>query len=252
MLALLAVRWQIRAATERVRQRMKIRHDEREAVARDLHDTLLQGTQSLVLQLDTLHTQVNDAVISKRIDDLATLARRNLIEGRDKVAALRQDHAGDDDPLAHCLRTIEALCRQHGVTLRVTLSGSPRPIRQDASEELVPIVNEAIANALRHSKGTTISLDIRFGWRTFMVSVADDGVGLSDAVIRDGGMDGHWGLRGIRERTALLRGEARFEPTLPRGTTVTVRIPARRLYHPAPFAALRRTRRRLSVSINSA
>jgi signal transduction histidine kinase len=213
------------------RARLQERHGERERIARDLHDTLLQGSQGLILRLHAISqsAQTPDNVRTQ-LESAMQLAERNLAEGRERVNALRDGpFAGRD--LATALADVHAEYAGQGTNpLRLTVEGTPPVLQPDAVEEVFLIGREAIRNALRHAQASAIEVELSFGSRCFLLHVRDDGVGIAD----DDADHGHWGLQGMRERAQRLGAELQLWTRPGLGTEVALAVPARRLYHRRP------------------
>jgi len=224
------IRLQIRFATSRVQNHMRIRFDEREAVARDLHDTFLQSTQALVLQLGTLADIAADTELKKRIFVLAKMSSDALVEGRDKVGFLRSQHQTSGDEVAKLVRLGVGMSSQYNNTFSTKIYGSPRPLNQLANDELLPLVSELLINAFRHARATSITLSLSFGFWRCVVAVSDNGIGIDHAVVAKGRKEGHWGIKGVEERAARIGGSVRFHRLRTGGTKVVVITPARRIY----------------------
>jgi len=213
------------------RARLQERHGERERIARDLHDTLLQGSQGLILRLHAISqsAQTPDSVRTQ-LESAMQLAERNLAEGRERVNALRDGpFAGRD--LATALADVHAEYAGQGTNpLRLTVEGTPPPLQPDAVEEVFLIGREAIRNALRHAEASAIEVELSYGSRCFLLHVRDDGVGIAD----DDAGHGHWGLQGMRERAQRLGAELQLWTRPGLGTEVALAVHARRLYHRRP------------------
>lgn len=213
------------------RARLQERHGERERIARDLHDTLLQGSQGLILRLHAISqsAQTPDGVRTQ-LESAMQLAERNLAEGRERVNALRDGpFAGRD--LATALADVHAEYAGQGTNpLRLTVEGTPPVLQADAVEEVFLIGREAIRNALRHARASAIEVELSYGSRCFLLHVRDDGVGIAD----DDAGHGHWGLQGMRERAQRLGAELQLWTRPGLGTEVALAVPARRLYHRRP------------------
>ncbi len=224
------VRSAMNLASAGARRRMQIRSDEREAVARDIHDTLLQTTQALLLRLTMLGDGVADETTKKNIADLALSTREAIVEGRGKVKFLRTQTLSDSDAISRLIRTAASLSVQHEIAFHTKVAGHPRRLSEPATEELVPILSEALNNAFVHAKAKTVTLSLAFGFWKFVATVLDDGIGIDEAIVHRGAPEGHWGIRGAVERTKRIGGRLRIEKRRPQGTKVEVSVPVHRAY----------------------
>lgn len=230
-LLVLAVRIRSGQLAALFRARLQERNGERERIARDLHDTLLQGSQGLILRLHAIsQSPQTPEQVRGQLESAMQLAERNLAEGRERVNALREGpFAGRD--LASALADVHAEYAGHGTNpLRLTVEGATPPLQPDAAEEVFLIGREAIRNALRHANASAIEVELSYGTRCFLLHVRDDGVGIAD----ENAGHGHWGLQGMRERAQRLGAELQLWTRPGLGTEVALAVPARRLYHRRP------------------
>lgn len=226
--ALLALVWlaysmRMRVVAGRVRLRMAERFEERERIARELHDTLLQAIQSLTLRFqlavdDLPPRQPGRPSLIQAIDT----ADRVIAEGRDRVHDLRSREGGDIEQIVRDLIAQQdfAACVQTGVTSH----GTPRAMDPLALDEVTRIAGEALFNIRRHAQATRIVAEIRHG-PSFVLRIADDGIGI-DPELAAKGKQGHFGLAGMRERARKLRGSLSIRPLPDRGTELILTIPA--------------------------
>jgi signal transduction histidine kinase/ligand-binding sensor domain-containing protein len=193
---------QIRA---KVRGRLEVRLAERERIARDLHDTLLQGVEGLVLRFQAVANRIaRREPVGELLERALERADQVLEEGRDRVMNLREG-AGDVGDLAQALAAAgEQLALMYPVEFRASVEGVARDLHPIVREELLFIGREALANAFRHASASMIEVEVSYGDRTLKVRVRDDGRGIDAEVVRNG-RPGHWGLPGIRERARNIR-----------------------------------------------
>ena len=210
------------------------RLNERTRIARDLHDTLLQSFQGLLLRfqtaLDLLPGRSAEAkqVLASAIDQAADA----ITEGRDAVQGLRASTIETND-LADSIRALgEELASENGdkATLRVEVQGTQRVLHPIVRDEIFRIAGEALRNAVRHASARQIEVEIRYDERQMRLRVRDDGIGIDPAVLRAEGRAGHFGLRGMRERSKLAGGKLTVWSGLDAGTEVELTIPASHAY----------------------
>ena len=234
VLALLVMAVRIRSGqlAALVRARLQERHGERERIARDLHDTLLQGSQGLILRLHAI-SQSAQATPSVRssLEAAMQLAEQNLAEGRERVAALRDGPAAGQDLVSALAHVHEEFAGEGVNPLRLTIEGAPPPLQAHAAEEVFLIGREAIRNALHHAHADAIEVELAYGRTCLLLHVRDDGRGMTDT---HGSADGHWGMQGMRERARRLGGELRVWSRPGLGTEVALSIPASRIYRQRP------------------
>ncbi|WP_049622171.1 sensor histidine kinase [Frateuria defendens] len=221
--------WRLRLASERLRLRFEARMLERESIARDLHDTLLQGVQGLLLSLQTqVVTLRPDDARRGALDAAIRQAREMVTEGRDKIVTLRGHADGELMGLVQSVQVIgENLAAIHGPAFGVSVAGAERPLCLGAQMEILEIVREGLRNAFIHARAARIEADIRYSAASLRITVRDDGRGLDEAVLREGRRAGHWGLVGMRERAERLGARLALRPGTPRGTELELTVPAR-------------------------
>jgi signal transduction histidine kinase len=221
---------QLARAKRRARMRaLKARFEERTRLARELHDTLLQGVTGIALQLSVVLPQVRTApdAAAAMLEHIVDLAVATSREARQAVWDMRPVALDEND----FPRAVEAAARQlaadAAITVRVSVAGRARPLPVKHQAVVLRIVREAVANAVRHAQARSIRLQLRYGAGRLHVAVTDDGRGF--AVETDfHSYEGHWGLLGMQERASGLGGALSVRSAPARGTTVALVLPYRR------------------------
>lgn len=223
--------WRIAQMTARVIDRMRTRVDERERIARTLHDTFLQSVHSLTLRFHGIKAVLpHDDAIHRRIDEALDAADAVAEEGREQLMDLRVNHASRGD-LATALEAAGSIAAaQHGVTFLLQEHGVRRALQGDVQDELFAIAREAIGNALRHAGGSTVSVQLHYGAASLVLEVRDDGRGLPEEVRRAGHRERHWGLAGMRERAARIGAKLAILGAPGAGTSVVLTLRASLAY----------------------
>ena len=226
-----ACRWRLRQHAARLQARMEAQQAERERIARELHDTLLQGTQAMILHFHNASMAIAEddparAAMLRALDD----ADRMLGEGRDHVHDLR---AGDDAGArwsAILRREGERLAAQHGIVFRYAQEGEARQLHARAAHEIYRIASEALRNAFQHARAQVVEVTVRYARGGIELLVRDDGQGLPPVVAAHGQIPGHWGMPGMRERAARLGARLSVDGRDGGGTQWRLRVPARRAW----------------------
>ncbi len=218
-------------------QRARIRlHDllrERERIARELHDTLLQGTQGLVLNFQVIAGEMGrEDDRRRRMEALLDEADSVIAQARDRVYDLRDlDNEQADLPAA--LAVVGAdLAAGTSTSFEVRTSADLPQTRPDVRSEVFLAVREALLNAFQHASARTIVLELRRRRRTFVILVRDDGRGIDPLLVSAGGREGHWGLTGMRERAERLGGRVAVAGVAGGGTEVCIELPGRVVFVP--------------------
>jgi signal transduction histidine kinase/ligand-binding sensor domain-containing protein len=215
----------LRQVAYQVRSRVEERAHERERIARELHDTLLQGVQGLIIRFQCV---ADDLPAGEPIRDLleSALDRADqlLAEGRESVLNLR---LSDDRPLEVILCELAEL-QPFAPEVRIDVGtiGTSRPLRSVVVEEVVRIAGEALFNAARHARPQLVELRLTFGRKAMRFDFIDDGIGFDMRLARVAEQKGHFGLVGMRERAERMGATLSIRSAPGSGTTVSLTIPA--------------------------
>jgi signal transduction histidine kinase len=199
--------------------------DERQRMAREIHDTLAQGLTGIVTQLQaaeraTDRTPADPAGLRRHLAAATRLARDSLTEARRSVDALRPE------PLEGC-RLSEALVgvaeswsALNMIPVRVATTGAACPIDPEAEFALLRAAQEALANVARHAHATRVGLTISYMENEVALDVRDDGVGFDPTGLGHG-----FGLVAMRQRIERLSGSLQVESEPGGGTAVSACVP---------------------------
>ncbi|HVN85211.1 MAG TPA: sensor histidine kinase, partial [Candidatus Binatia bacterium] len=217
---------------------LETRVSERTRIARELHDTLLQSFHGLLLRFQTaMDLLPNRAAEAKQLLGSAIgQAADAITEGRDAVQGLRASTV-EPNALGDAIRVIgkELAVEASGgdVTLNVEVQGVPRNLHPIVRDEVFRIAGEALRNAFRHAQAKQIEVELRYDERSLRLRVRDDGKGIAADVLSRGGREGHFGLRGMRERAKGIGGELTVWSRPEAGTEVELILPGARAYAPS-------------------
>ena len=237
-LGVLLYRWRVAAHCRRVQERIEARLAERERIARELHDTLLQGTQALSLQIEAgLEGLAPSDPRRQRLSRALDQADATLAEARDRVQDLRRHQ----EPAELSLALSEAidLLRPddpNAPQVKAERRGKLRPLVNAIWHEAFRLGLEAAQNALQHAKATTITVRVDYADDALTLTVADDGMGLPTGTPSHAdGSDrlaapGHFGLRGLHERAHQMGGTLDIRSAPGEGTQITLRVRASGAY----------------------
>jgi len=222
----------LRQVTRQVRVRMGERFDERERIARDLHDTLLQSVQGLILKFHALARQVPADEVRQAMGQALDHADQVLAEGRDRVRSLR----GTDDTLSDLAAAFQRVAKEsspeRAADVKVVIEGNVRQLDPMVLEESFSIAREALLNALHHSGGLHVEVEIAYDPKQFRLRVRDDGRGIDPSVLKQGGRPDHWGLPGMRERAQKIGAQLELWSRPDAGTEVELTVPGATAYRP--------------------
>jgi signal transduction histidine kinase/ligand-binding sensor domain-containing protein len=218
------VAWQV--YRWRVRQ-VKARYDavlaERNRIAREIHDTLAQGFVGISLQLELISQALSTSkeTAQRLVAQAQASVQRGLAEARRSIWDLRSQETANDDLAAKLSRVAAQVNSTTNVKANLQVFGTRRPLPSKVEDELVKIGQEAIANAVRHANAKHVNVDLSFDSRKLVLAVTDDGRGFSPES-NGSGSDGHYGLRGMRERAEQIKADLKVESAPGRGTSILV------------------------------
>jgi len=231
---LLAAPYQLRLrqAAQHCNIRMEERVNERTRIARDLHDTLLQRFQVLLLKFHAVTYILPDrpAEAQRTLNSAIEEARQAIAEGRDAVQGLRSSTMVTND-LARAIGTFgEGLAAdqtgRNSPDFRVHVEGTPRELAPILRNEVYRIAVEALRNSFRHAGARRIEVDICYDKRQFRMNVRDNGKGIDPQVLNQGGRAAHHGLPGMHERAKLLGAKLAIWSQPDSGTEIELIVPA--------------------------
>ncbi len=227
---------------ERLRYGMEARERERTRWAREIHDESIQGIGALRLQLANARDVDNGEGLRKTVDTVLEGLGTEIDQLRHLITELRPA-ALDDLGLAAAL---EALARRAqaidglAVTTEINLGdpssqdagassdGEDRRLDPELESTIYRIVQEALTNVSRHAEATSATVNVTEHDGVVRASVTDDGKGLPDASRlgpRGDGLEGGFGMSGMRERAELVGGELELVPAPGRGTVMRLTVP---------------------------
>ena len=229
-LAWVVYRWRLQRVTARLDLLHAERLSERERIARELHDTLLQGFQGLVLHFQAVLDRIPDQDPAQQAMKKALgHADQILIEGRERVRDLRAEGAQANELSQELACYGEELAKGREIEFKVTLAGSPQSLQPVVKGEIYRIGREALTNAFRHSKASSIEVEITYDHASFCLRIRDNGSGI-DQEILSGGRTNHWGLSGMRERAKNISAQLSIWSNSGAGTEIELKMPANAAY----------------------
>jgi signal transduction histidine kinase/ligand-binding sensor domain-containing protein len=210
--------------------RFEARMAERMRIARELHDTLLQALQGLILNFSNFSSRATASdEVREEIEQSLDRAERLVVSGRERIRDLRQGRSRAEDLSEALNNLVTEMFGASDPKVNVSIDGEPRPLNADLQEEAVWIVSEAMANARQHSGADRINLLVSYHGRHLSISVEDNGSGFNTDVAS--GKTGHFGLAGMRERSESRGGRLFVQSSPNKGTVVKLTFPAHVAYH---------------------
>jgi signal transduction histidine kinase/ligand-binding sensor domain-containing protein len=233
-----AHRLYVRHMVRELKLTVDTRVDERTRIARELHDTLLQGFQGILLMFQSALNLLPDrpAEARRRLERALDQATVAATEARRAVQGLRTSSVETTDPVTCLWNIVAELTREQGdcvPAIRIAAQGTPRRLRPAVGDEVYRITGEALRNALRHAAAQQITVDIHYDERRFRVQLHDDGRGFDEQAVRRDPPAGHFGLNGMRERAEKIGGRLEVWSKHSVGTEIELSIPAAIAYAPS-------------------
>ena len=200
--------------------------EERERLARDLHDTVAQSLASIVTHLEAAEQAMDDRPRDARrhLGVARDSARDGLTEARRAVAALRPDLLEGRSLHAAIERRADQWSAATGIVAAVEVTGEPLPLHLEAETALLRAAEEALANVAKHARASRVTLTLSWLDDAVSLDVDDDGVGFG--TLPPPRERGGFGLPGLRERLAAVGGRLEVESAPGEGTTVMAQVPA--------------------------
>ena len=201
--------------------------EERQRLAREIHDTLAQGLTGIITQLGAAQgARDNPQRQQQHVENALTLARESLGEARRSVHALRPaplDRAQLPDALADAARRWSQV---QGVQANMITTGEPAALGADAEAALLRVAQEALANIARHASATRVGITLSYMDDIAALDIRDDGVGFgADAAANEAGEG--FGLESMRQRITQVGGTLAIESEPGYGTAISARVPIR-------------------------
>ena len=204
---------------------------ERQRLAREIHDTFTQGLSSIVMQIEAMDATLstNDTKGRQRLSQVGRIARENLAEARRLLWAL-QPEVPERASLPEMLRPLaERWAEESGVRVGVTITGQATSLRPEIEVTLLRATQEALANIRKHAQANSVVLTLSYMEDIVALDIQDDGIGFDPHCLPApllGETSGGFGLKALRERIEQLEGTFTLESTPGEGTTIAVALPS--------------------------
>ena len=233
LLLVIAVSWaahkfRVRGLHHEFEMVLEARVAERTRIARDLHDTLLQSLQSLLLHFQTVSEMLPQSAAKTKLDCTIQQTADAITEGRDAVQGLRASIAEAN----HLTEAMTALGKDLATNYEgevapafaLTVEGKPRDLHPIVRDDVYKIAAEALRNAFKHANADRIEVEICYDSEQFRLRVRDDGRGIDRSALSI--QNGHYGLHGMRERASLIGGTVVVWSEVDAGTEMELRVPS--------------------------
>jgi signal transduction histidine kinase len=200
-------------------------HDERQRMAREIHDTLAQGLTGILTQLQAAEQAAGEPERWLRhLTNATQLARESLSEARRSVGAMRPEVLESAHLPAAVGDVVEHWTRLHGIPVEVTTTGNARPLHPEVEVALLRTAQEALTNVAKHANATHVWLTLSYMEDVVTLDVRDDGSGFEPGSAASD--NGGYGLTGMRHRVGRLAGTLEIESEPGAGTAISASLPA--------------------------
>lgn len=212
----------------RMRMRFEAVLEERGRLAREMHDTVIQGCAGISALLEAVSSLsgADPSLTQDLMEHARRQVRTTIDEARRAVWDLRQDRPSSRMLEEEVHEMAQQVSAEFGIPVACESSGRPFALTQFAMHEVMMLTREAVWNAVVHGKPRKVEVRVHFSRQHVMVAVHDNGTGF-DAAAAEIQENGHYGLVGMRERVRGLGGEFHLDTAPGRGTELSVRIPRR-------------------------
>jgi signal transduction histidine kinase len=220
----LGMLWRVRSGV--MRRRLVIVLAERTRVARELHDTLLQGLVGIAFQFDAISQQLSSSpdLARQRLSEVRDHVQHYIKETRFAIWALRSPiFAGMQLPDV-LQRMAAGLVAGKELRVRHEMSGVPRRVSSELQHQVLRIAQELLTNVVRHARATTVTMRLDYEADAIRLEILDDGGGFIDGNATENEWEG-WGLRAVRERAQEINASLTIMTGIGGGTKVTLRVP---------------------------
>jgi len=210
---------------DRVRQENVLLED-RNRIAQELHDTLLQSFLGASMQLGAaMNNLPSGSLVKPKLEQVLELMEQGIEEGRATIQGLRSTDSPPWDLVLALSGVHQELEVPSDIDFRVSVEGREQPLRQAIRQEIYRIGKEALVNAFGHSGAKRVDCELQYTDSYLHLRVRDNGCGIDPQVL-DAGREGHWGLQGMRERATRIGAVLEISSSAA-GTEVQLSIPSR-------------------------
>jgi len=195
--------------------------NERQRMARELHDTLSQGLAGLILQLEAADAHLSNNHNDKAqsiVGNAMEQARSTLADARRAIDNLRQPALDDLDSALHL--EISRFTNATGIPISFHSDQTP-PLPAPVTETLVRTLTESLTNIANHAHAQNVAVNVRMKDKSLSITIQDDGVGFDTSAIPSG----HYGILGIKERIRLVNGRFEIQSANGKGTSLKIEVP---------------------------
>jgi signal transduction histidine kinase len=229
----------VRYIAKAINSRFDERLDERTRMARELHDTFLQTVQgSKMVADDALDPASDETRMRHALEKLSVWLGQAVTEGRAALHSLRVSTMERNHLAEFLERTATVQSERSPLSVAFTVIGDARDLHPIMRDEVAKIAEEAIRNAALHSKASQLRIELRYA-NDLYLDLKDNGLGI-DPNVMNAGKPGHFGLQGMKERSARIGASITITSNSNAGTEIALRVPGKVIYRNEGRPFLRR------------
>ena len=226
-------RYRLHQIAHEYNARLEERLGERSRIARELHDTLLQSFQGLMLHFHVGVDRLPPGETKDALEKALETGDQAIVEGRDAIHDIRSPTEITND-LAQAVTALgDELASEDSAKFRVTVEGVPRNLHPILRDEIYRIAREALRNAFRHAQASRVEAEITYAEKLLRLRIRDDGRGIDPEIAAEG-RTGHYGLPGMRERAQHIGAQLNVWTASGAGTEIDLSIPGSIAYGTSP------------------
>lgn len=204
----------------------EVREEERTSLARELHDELAQVLVAIKLELSWVKSALDKREFkgaAERLPEVNNIVETGVQTVRKIASGLRPSLLDDLGLVAAIEQYMHEVCERAQINTRFSTNCEKISLAKELEINLYRIVQESLTNVLKHSKATQVDIAVILEYGTLSITIADNGIGLTEI---DKTKQGHFGLIGIRERVSSFKGKLKFDHNEPKGLKLLIVIPA--------------------------
>ncbi|GAB4262720.1 MAG: hypothetical protein Kow0080_00320 [Candidatus Promineifilaceae bacterium] len=206
--------------------------EERQRLARELHDDTIQSLIGLNQQLQLAQLETADPAIQTRLAKMEQMATAMIADIRRFIRALRPIYLEDLGLVAALNMLAHDVSQENGIAVSFETKGPPLRLPPEAELSLYRITQEGLSNIIRHAKANSALLQLCFTQDEIILTISDNGCGFSVPVSpAEMAPSGHYGLLGMQERAELIGARLTIESKIGTGTRLTVVMPINKVPH---------------------
>jgi ligand-binding sensor domain-containing protein/signal transduction histidine kinase len=206
-----------------IREQLDAIANERGRIARELHDTLMQGFSGVTMEMQALSTQLSEPTEREAMQEIITDATKCLRDARHTVAGLRHSTEKNVDFPNKLIDAARQIVDEKQFQLRLRVQSSIPSLSAETEYNLLRIAQESLSNAVKHSRATTITAALEHDRKNVKLAIIDDGVGFD--VQNDNEQRERFGIVGMRERAVQMNAEFQIKSSAGNGTEIKVIVP---------------------------